>query len=205
MNLAVMARDTLAVPQLFDLYQKMVGAPGCLDRFATEHVRPRAGERLLDIGCGTGAMVRHLPDTIELVGIDVSEAYIRAAQQRYGDRATFRVADAADRTLDLGAPFDTAFAAGVLHHIDDAAAVRLVAGALDRLRPGGRFLSFDPTLVEGQGRVSSFIVRADRGQHVRTPQRLAELLAQFSPRMEVVHDMMRIPFAQVIMTIDKRG
>jgi SAM-dependent methyltransferase len=198
------AKKTLAVPAVFDLYQRLIGAPGMLDRFVTEWVRPCRGNRLLDIGCGTGAVVPYLPHGIELVGVDISEAYIRAASARYGDIGEFRVADASDQSLDLGAPFDIAYASGVLHHIPDAPARRAIDGAMARLKPGGRFVSIDPTLVPGQGWISRSIVKGDRGEHVRSPERLAALMEDYKPSLQIVTDMLNIPYAQIVATIVKQ-
>ena len=197
------ARKPLAAPAIFDLYQRLVGAPDMLQRFVADAIKPRSGDRLLDIGCGTGAMVPYLPRGVELVGVDISEAYIRAATVRYSDRGTFRVADASDQSLDLGPPFDVAYASGVLHHIPDEPARRVIAGALSRLKPGGRFVSIDPTLVPGQSWLSRTMVKADRGQHVRRPDQMAEIMVGHEPSLTVVTDMLNIPYAQVIATIVK--
>lgn len=197
------ARRPLAAPVVFDVYQRMVGAPKMLRRFVQDWIRPQEGDRLLDIGCGTGAMVPYLPRGIALVGVDISEPYIRAATARYGDIGAFRVADASDQSLDLGAPFDVAYASGVLHHIPDAPARSVIEGALARLKPGGRFVSIDPTLIHGQGWISRTVVQADRGQFVRSPERMAELMAGLGPSFTVVTDMLNIPYAQVVATIRK--
>ena len=198
------AKQTLAAPAVFDLYQRLVGAPKCLERFVAQWIGAQPGDRLLDIGCGTGAVVPHLPRDVELVGVDISEAYIGAATARHGAVGQFLVADASDQSLDLGAPFDIAYASGVLHHIPDEPARRVIEGAISRLKPGGRFVSIDPTLVQGQGWLSRTIVKADRGQFIRSPEQLAELMAGYSPSFEVVTDMLNIPYAQVIETIVRR-
>lgn len=198
-----LARKPLSAAAVYDLYQRLVGAPRMLERFVAEWLRPSPGDRVLDLGCGTGAMTPHLPAGIELVGVDIHEPYIRAAREQFGQRGTFLVADASDQSLDLGAPFDIAYCSGVLHHIPDQPARRALDGAYARLRPGGRLVTIDPTLVEGQGFVSRSIVKADRGEHVRTPAQQARLMEGFAPEMHVVTDMLNIPYAQVIAVITK--
>lgn len=195
------AKKPLAAPAVFDLYQRMVGAPRMLERFVAEWLRPESGDRLLDIGCGTGAMVPYLPDDVELLGIDISEPYIAAAKARYGGKGTFRVADASDQSLDLGEPYDIAFASGVLHHVPSVPARSLIEGALARLKPGGRFVAIDPTLVEGQGWFSRTVVKSDRGDFIRSPAEMASLMDGLDPTFEVVTDMLNIPYAQVVTTI----
>lgn len=198
-----LAKRPLSAPAVFDLYQWLVGAPGCLHRFVADHIRPKPGDRLLDIGCGTGAVIPYLPEGVDVVGIDISDAYIRAATERHGHRGRFMVADASDLSLDLGAPYDIAYLSGVLHHIPDEPARRVIDGALARLKSGGRLVTIDPTLVAGQGWLSRSVVKADRGQHVRSPDELARLMDGLAPDMRVLTDMLHIPYAQVVTTITR--
>jgi SAM-dependent methyltransferase len=190
-------------PELFDAYQAAVGANRAKREFVSAWVRPESGERVLDIGCGTGAVLPFLPLDVQVTGIDIHSPYVEAARARYGARASFLVADAADPTADLMQDFDVAYAFGVFHHLPDDAARRLIAGALKHLRPGGRFLSIDPTLIEGQGWLSRLIVSNDRGEHVRTPDELAALFPEHKPEIQVRTDLLRIPFAQVLLSIAK--
>lgn len=191
-------------PALFDAYQAAVGANRAKQEFVANWVRPQSGDRVLDIGCGTGAVVPFLPDDVEITGIDIHPPYIEAARARFGSRGRFVLGDAADPESQLPHDFDVAYAFGVFHHLPDDAARRLVQGALEHLRPGGRFVSIDPTLVEGQGWLSRFIVTSDRGEYIRTPAQLAGLLAEHDPVTEVRTDLLRIPFAQVLLTITRK-
>ena len=191
-------RRLLAAPALFDFYQAAVGANNAKQLFVSEWLQPATGDRILDIGCGTGAVVPFLPEDVQTTGVDISSAYIAAAKNRFGSRATFMVGDAADLDLYLGGDFDVAYAFGVLHHLPDTLAQNLIEGAILRLRPGGRFVSIDPTIAPGQGWASRFIVNSDRGRYVRSPEKITELFGDYTPRIEVRTDLLRIPFANVI-------
>lgn len=108
---------------------------------------PDAGDRLLDVGCGTGDDVRALAERVgddgTVVGLDASESLTRDARDRTAraSPARFAVGDAHDLPL---APdrFDGARAERVLQHLPDPQA------ALDELvrvtRPGGRVVVTDP-------------------------------------------------------------
>ena len=96
---------------------------------------PRPGERILDIGCGDGA----LPATLaaagcRVVGVDASAEQVAAARARGLDA---RVMNAAE--LDFEAEFDAVFSNACLHWVKAADAV--VAGVRRALKPGGRFVA----------------------------------------------------------------
>jgi SAM-dependent methyltransferase len=105
----------------------------------------RVGERVADLGCGTGALLallaREVPG-LELVGLDVSAAALRvAAGELAGRTAAGRLlvqADLADPVPLAGASVDRAVCHNVLECLPEPAA--LLAEAARVLRPGGRLV-----------------------------------------------------------------
>jgi ubiquinone/menaquinone biosynthesis C-methylase UbiE len=60
-------------------------------------VTPLAGERLLDIGCGTGKNLQIFSEKwCSLTGIDSFKEKLEIARQKYGDRAEFILAESGD-------------------------------------------------------------------------------------------------------------
>ena len=114
---------------------------------------PRAGERILDLGCGDGVLTETLVAAgAEVVGIDTSPEMVAAARARGLD---VRVADG--QALAFGPEFDAAFSNAALHWMLDAAAV--ARGVSASLKPGGRFVGE----MGGEGNVAS-IWRAVRAE-----------------------------------------
>lgn len=163
------------------------------------------GERVIDIGCGTADIVEHLP-VVDYVGYDHSEDYITAARKRLGDRGTFVTGRSATAGLDVVGERDLAMAIGVLHHMNDVEATESLAFAARVLRAGGRLVTIDPTLVDGQHPFGRWLARRDRGQHVRSPDETRQLVAAVfaDATIDVRHDLLRVPYSHVVCRATRR-
>ena len=116
--------------------------------FLVERLKPRAGNRILDVGCGAGAVELRLSrlrvPQIMLVGIDLLvERAIVAERTTDGHnlRASFAAADGCHLPFP-DHTFDCTFCVAVLQHIPDAAAALREFARVTR--PGGRILAVEP-------------------------------------------------------------
>lgn len=105
-----------------------------------EQLEPKPGERILDLGCGTGHLAAQIAKAgAEVIGIDQDPAMVEEARRLYPE-LRFETADAREFTLEglSDRPFDAVFSNAVLHWVrpPEAAARRIAAV----LRPGGRFV-----------------------------------------------------------------
>ena len=108
-------------------------------------VAPQPGQRILDVGCGSGALAPGIAPSVEpggeVVGLDLSRQMLGVARARATERqltnVTFHHGDA--QTHDLGMRrFDSIVSRfGVMFFSDPAAAFANLAGAL---RPSGRLI-----------------------------------------------------------------
>ncbi len=94
-------------------------------------------DKILDIGCGSGRMVKILKDkNIDYVGIDISEALIKIARKRYPNN-NFMVGDG----LSLSFPdctFDKIFCIRTFHHIPSPnLRIKFLKGIAKVLKPNG--------------------------------------------------------------------
>jgi SAM-dependent methyltransferase len=108
---------------------------------ARQALAPRPGERILDIGCGSGQTTLDLAEAVTpggtVLGVDISRPMLDLARRRAAGVAgvSFQEADAQTFAFEP-ASFDAAFSRfGVMFFADPVAAFRNIAGAL---KPGGR-------------------------------------------------------------------
>ena len=194
-------------PGVYARFQALLGGPQALRRFVDEFVRPSAGIRLLDVGCGTGSLLDYLPDSVSYVGFDINPAYIEAARVRYGSRAVFHCARVGEEPRDIqDGSFDLVVAVALLHHLGDGQARQLIQMAWRVLRPGGAFVSIDGTLHQEQPWLAKVLARLDRGGAVRSPEAYRHLLAPHFPEAEswLLTDMLAVPYSHCVMRAMKK-
>jgi len=51
-------------------------------RFAMRELDLKPGHRVLEVGIGTGMALRHYPDEVDIVGLDISEGMLREAESK---------------------------------------------------------------------------------------------------------------------------
>ena len=136
-------RAILLRPAIYELWSSLVGGARARTILITDHVRPGAGERILDLWSWSGESLTAMPAGVAYFGVDISEAYIARARDHFGDRAEFVRGDAS-RFDPAGRQFDLALAVGVLHHLDDDQARGLFSTAANALTPEGRLVTIDP-------------------------------------------------------------
>ena len=96
---------------------------------------PQPGERILDLGCGDGALTATLVSSgCRVVAVDGSAAQVAAARARGLDASVARA-----EALPFEAEFDAVFSNAVLHWVRDADAA--IASVYRALKPGGRFVA----------------------------------------------------------------
>jgi SAM-dependent methyltransferase len=178
-------RSVFSSAPVYRTAQRLIGADSFRHTVVSDILDLDTDDRVIDIGCGTADILEHLPE-LDYVGFDPSQRYVDDARARFGDRGTFLAAAAehfeatgADRIMAM------AMAIGVLHHMNDESVTELFELARSVLEPGGRLVTIDPALVDGQHRIARLLVSRDRKQHVRDPEHLRRLVTSVFPNAEI--------------------
>jgi SAM-dependent methyltransferase len=144
--MAIASIDALTSPTLKHLRERWWGPD--FTAFLTETLRPRPGNRILDVGCGEGTAEVQIGQLhvsqIRLMGVDLMIERVIVARHEtaaHNQRVGFATADACHLPFRDGA-FDSTFCVAVLQHIGDVdTAVREFARVT---RVGGRVVAVEP-------------------------------------------------------------
>ena len=120
--------------------------------------------RVLDVGCGPGTSAPQFGHA-DYVGIDINEAYIDSAVQRY--RRRFVAADVTQYSVSKEGKFDFILINSLLHHIETKAVERLLAHLGALLTDDGFIHILELVLPPERWSVAHALARADRGNFPR--------------------------------------
>jgi SAM-dependent methyltransferase len=162
--------------------------------------------KVLDCACGPATILPYLPD-VDYVGIDLNAKHIAYARALYGERGRFIHGDA---TKDLGdelSSFDLIILSGLLHHLSDESARKVLAAAKTLAKPGSRIATMDSIWLENQHPVAWALNKLDSGLNVRTAEGYLSLAEGLDVKVEsrVYRDFFRIPFDHFCMTLTLRN
>jgi ubiquinone/menaquinone biosynthesis C-methylase UbiE len=147
---------------------------------------PQSGEKLLDVGCGTGtfaiAAKARVPD-LDVHGIDASPEMIEVAGEKAHKAAKeidLRVALIEDLPFP-NASFDIVTSSLMLHHLPDDLKRRGIAEIRRVLKPGGRFVALD-IAAEGHSPIGHLLAIVGIGHGESMEAKLVPMLreAEFS-------------------------
>ncbi|MFD0710828.1 methyltransferase domain-containing protein [Paenibacillus sp. GCM10027626] len=132
-----------------ELYDNKLGFVAQYGKGVVELLQPKAGETILDLGCGTGDLsVEIAKSGAKVVGMDLSKEMIEQAREKY-DGVEFIVGNAESFVHEI--TYDAVFSNAALHWMKNSAPV--IQAVHRALKPGGRFVAE----LGGKGNVESVV------------------------------------------------
>src|SRR3954469_2219929 len=163
-------------------------------------LRLQPGDRLLDIGCGWGALGMHAAENygVGATGITLSAAQAVYAQgkiteQGLGDRCKVQMMDFRD--LPINARFDKISSVGVTEHVPENQQPAYFARAFHALEPGGLLLNYCEASTRAPCRTNRVAERIGRWLWKRD---------QFIDK-SVFPDAKLVPFASIVRSAESVG
>lgn len=190
-------RSVLSHPRTYDAVQSLLGANTLREILVRDYIAPLPHAAVLEVGCGTGALLEFLPKDTIYTGIDTSHRYISFARRKFDNRGSFLLGTfGSDAKATPDTQFDLVLSVGVLHHLDDDAATHLVEVAAQSLKPSGCLITVDPAWPRTHRPAVSWIMRRDRGQNIRYVEQYGEILsARFGDVVtRSLSNILRIPY-----------
>lgn len=136
-------------------------------------LEPAPSDVIVDIGCGTGDLAEQIPFR-RYFGFDNDPRVIKIAEAKKIPNASFTLDSVQEYDLRPRAP-TKAVLYGILHHIPDEDAVRLLRALKDA--GTGDIVTLDP-VYSRYHLVSNLLCRLDRGAYVRTEPEMQALMDQ---------------------------
>ena len=118
-------------------------------RFLSKQIIYSPKDHILSLGSGEGSLdIQMAPLVGQILGVEISEMAVKEAQVKVKaadiTNLNFQVIDIQKLNYSPNS-FDVIWAPAVLHHLDDTHITKLLRNSISWLKPGGIFISLDPS------------------------------------------------------------
>jgi SAM-dependent methyltransferase len=98
-------------------------------------------------------------------------------------------------------PVDVVLLMGLLHHLDDSTAVKLLMTIKRVMKPDGRLVTLDGGYRSGQPAIARIFLDNDRGKYIRDEHGYAKIAGEVFSKVEPVvrEDLFHIPYTAVVL------
>lgn len=175
-------------PTVYKIVQKIMSGTSFRKKFVKQNIKKK-NLKILDIGCGPAEIIEHIPKC-EYYGYDIDKRSIEYAKKKYSKKnyhffcKKFKI-----KELDKLPNFDYVLLFGILHHLTNDEANKILSLCKKKMKKNAKLLTEDPIFIEKQNIIAKFFVKKDRGTNVRTKKEYLDLLEKHFKNLksEITH------------------
>ena len=169
-------------PFVYKLIQKIMSGTSFRKNIIMQNIKDK-NLKILDIGCGPAEILDYIP-SCEYYGYDIDQRSINYAKKKYqNNNHHFFCKQFNEKELIKLPKFDFIILFGILHHLDNKQAKKIINLCKRKMKKDTRLLTEDPILIENQNIIAKFLIKSDRGTNVR---REKEYLNLFKPNFKYI-------------------
>jgi SAM-dependent methyltransferase len=200
-------KAVLESPRIYQLYQEIGGFFSARVNAILEYVEIAPRARIIDIGCGPGHIVKHLPADVDYIGFDIDGPSIAFAKAHFGALGQFEARAFDAQTAEALAPADIVMMNGVMHHVSDDELADILTNVRAAMKDDGVLFTLDGCYAMGQPWIAKWLLDNDRGVHVRDAAGYRKVLEGVFDRVDlhIRDDLSRLPYTFAIGIAKKRG
>lgn len=152
----------------------------------SDYIKPMLGNTIFDMGCcGPVLILDYLPDDVKYTGTDFNSDYIQSARIKYSSKGEFIHGNVSEhKEYSFKESFDIVIAIGVIHHLSNDDATKLLATVYDCLKKDGRFISLDNVYDKKLSIVNKIALKCDRAADNRKKSNYLQKFLLFLFRIE---------------------
>ena len=174
----------------YDAYQSMVGGVSYRNRFISKMFKEFGMNSVVDLGCGTGAILNIFEDIEKYVGLDISDNYLEKAK-RVAEEKSF---DCRFKNVVIGQSGwssvlsaeknTTGIALGLYHHLPELNLRNLLSEFFDLYGSTAHMISVDPVIEVTSKPIARWFAENDRGEYVRSANKMKDIVKSLGLRIE---------------------
>lgn len=198
-------RAILEKPEVYNFFQTIILANSARIKFYSRFIKGK-NLNILDIGCGTGTLAKHLLSSnqdVNYYGFDLQKEYIDFCNKQYSSDNFYFFCEKIGDNLeaDWKNKFDIVLAHGILHHLTDTESNLLLHAAENYLKKDGYLLTHDSLFYPGQSIIRKYFVSKDRGQNIRTPDDYLKLTRAYFNTVDhyILENEILLPYSSFVM------
>lgn len=196
----------VTIPKFYNFFQSLLGGDEVRDKIKREYFSNLKGKRVLEVGCGPGIWFPWFQECDYFLGLDWNAEHIKTANEKWAsEKSKFECRDVTTLSQSSDRKFDVVIAFGLLHHINDADAKKLLSHVYDLLAEDGRIITIDPVYHKRQNPIATIMNKMDSGQHIRTQNDYTAIVLESFKNLEAIltTNRLRIPYSHLTMVCHK--